>query len=191
LISSLERYPAGIGETGIDFTDKTADREKQLEIFEFHLTLARELRRPINIHVRKAWDAFIHLIKRFGKMKVPGLIHSYSGSADMIPVLEKYGLYISFSGSVTNPNSKKVVKALKAVSSNRFVIETDTPDIFPYLDGQNHEDRLVKLNEPGNLPAIAAIAARRIELDYNDFCKDAFENSLQLFEKVTNREQIL
>ena len=112
----LWTYPSGIGETGLDFTDKTCDRDLQIKVFEHHLRLAMELERPINIHIRKAWDTFIHILKKIGKLKVPGLIHSYSGSADMIPVFETYGLYLSFSGSVTNPNAKKVVTALKRVS---------------------------------------------------------------------------
>jgi TatD DNase family protein len=193
----LESHLSGVGETGIDFTDKTADRDKQIQVFEYHLGLAKDLGRPINIHVRKAWDTFIHIIKRFGKFKVPGLIHSYSGSADMIPLFERFGLYISFSGSVTNPSSKKVKKALAVVSEDRFVLETDSPDIYPYLtngdndenngknnNGKNNNDRYNKLNEPKNLPAIAKIASQEINRPYDVFCQNAYENSKQLFDPI-------
>jgi len=173
----LLSYPSGIGETGLDFTDKMADRDLQMAVFEHHLRLAMELERPINIHIRNAWDVFIHILKKMGKLKVPGLIHSYSGSADMIPMFESYGLYISFSGSVTNPKAKKVVTALKRVSKERFVLETDTPDIYPYLPGQN----ACRLNEPENLPAIAQIASRRIGMEFEEFSRHAYDNSLNLF----------
>lgn len=173
----LLAYPSGIGETGIDFTDKTWDRDVQINVFKYHLMLARELERPINIHVRKAWDTFIHLLKKMGKLKVPGIIHSYSGSADMIPLFETYGLYISFSGSITNPRAKKVVTALKTVSKEHFVLETDSPDIYPYLS----ESRVDRLNEPGNLPAIAQAASKRMGMDFNEFSHNAYKNSLNVF----------
>ncbi len=173
----LLAYPSGVGETGFDFTDKAWDRDVQIDVFRHHLMLARELERPINIHVRKAWDTFIHLLKEMGTLKVPGVIHSYSGSADMIPLFESYGLYISFSGSITNPRAKKVLTALKAVSKERFVMETDSPDIYPY----SAEPRVDRLNEPGNLPAIAQIASMRVGMEFNDFSQHAHKNSLDVF----------
>ena len=173
----LESYPSGVGETGIDFMDKTLNRDRQKDVFEYHLILAREMRRPINIHIRKAWDAFIRILKRIGKLKVPGVIHSYSGSADLIPVFEAHGLYISFSGAITQPSAKKVVNALKKVSKERIVLETDTPDIYPCLP----QPEASRLNEPKNLPAIARIASERIGAGAEEFSEQAYKNSLNLF----------
>ncbi len=173
-------YPSGIGETGLDFTNKSWDREKQVKVFEHHMTVAREFRRPINIHIRKAWDTFIHILKKFGKFDVPGIIHSYSGSADMIPVFEKFGLYLSFSGSITNPENKRAAAALEKVSKDRFVLETDTPDIYPYLENPGPS----RLNEPENLPAIAQIAARRIGMELETFSNHAYHNSLEVFGEI-------
>jgi TatD DNase family protein len=181
----LMAFPSGIGETGLDFTDKTCDQDKQIKVFEHHLTLANQLERPINIHIRKAWDTFIHILKKMGKLKVPGMIHSYSGSADMIPLFEKYGLYISFSGSVTNPGAKKVVKALNKVSKSRFVMETDTPDIYPCLPETGSTSRL---NEPANLPAIARIASNRVGMKFEKFSRHAFNNSLNLFKPILQKK---
>lgn len=176
----LLAYPSGVGETGIDFANKTVDRGEQIKVFERHLALAGKLERPITIHIRNAWDAFIHILKKNGKLKVPGLIHSYSGSADMIPFFEAHNLFISFSGSVTNPGAKKVVNALKQVSKDRFVLETDSPDIYPYLP----EKSVSRLNEPKNLPAIAQSASNRIGMEFEDFSRHAYENSLNLFHPV-------
>lgn len=178
LESFLTRHHSGIGETGLDFMDKTANQDLQIQVFAHHLKLANELERPINIHVRKAWEPFLHLMKKNGPLKTPGLIHSYSGSADMIPLLEKYNLYISFSGSVTRPSAKKVIRALKAVSQNRLILETDTPDIYPTL-GQALPGS-VPLNEPANLPAIAKIAAQRKGQVFEALTTQAYDNSLTL-----------
>jgi TatD DNase family protein len=181
----LSAYSSGIGETGLDFTDKTWDRDAQIKVFEHHLMLARQFEVPINIHIRKAWDTFIHILKKTGPLKVPGIIHSYSGSADMIPVFESYGLYISFSGSVTNPCARKVVKALNKVSKDRFVLETDTPDIYPYL----RKPEASRLNEPKNLSAIAKIASQRINMEFDEFANHAHDNSLKVFNSILQRKK--
>ncbi|MCF6248373.1 MAG: TatD family hydrolase [Desulfobacula sp.] len=191
---TLETYlttiPSGIGETGIDFTDKSANQDLQLGVFKYHLSLAKELELPINIHVRKAWDTFIHVLKKFGKFRTPGMIHSYSGSADMIPIFEKAGFYISFSGSVTNPGAKKVVSALKKVSQDRFVLETDTPDIYPYIEQSDSQGfQLNRLNEPANIPAIAQIASSRIGLDCEAFCENVYQNSKTLFLSIFEKRE--
>ena len=170
----------GIGETGLDFMDKQANRERQLKVFFFHLALAQDLERPINIHIRKAWDAFIRLLKKTGPLKTPGLVHSFSGSADMVKLLMRYNLYISFSGSVTRPGAKKVVKALKAVSRNRILLETDTPDIYPSVPDPDPHG----LNEPKNLPAIARIAAVRAGVPVPDFVHRAYANAREMFASV-------
>jgi TatD DNase family protein len=170
----------GVGETGLDFMDKNADRDRQMEVFSGHLSLARDLERPINIHIRKAWDAFIRLLKKTGPLKTPGLVHSFSGSADLAVLLERYNLYISFSGSVTRPGAKKVVNALKAVSRERYLLETDTPDIYPSIP----EPEAHGLNEPKNLPAIAQIAAARAGVPVPDFVRQAHANAREIFDPL-------
>ncbi|MFH2060107.1 MAG: TatD family hydrolase [Pseudomonadota bacterium] len=185
LESRLLSVPSGVGETGLDFTDKRADRDLQVRVFEHQLMLSMELERPINIHIRKAWGCLIDILKHRGKLKTPGLIHSYSGSPDMIPVLEKYGLYISFSGSITHPGSKKGINGLKTVSKDRFVLETDSPDIYPYLS----DKKTIALNEPVNLFAIAKIAAQRLDTDIEAFSNQAYENSLVLFDTILPKDR--
>ncbi len=180
LEASLVSSVSGVGEIGLDFVDKHADRERQLEVFEHQLTLAVDMGRPVNIHIRKAWDALVQILKRLGKLSIPGLIHSYSGSPEMIPVFEKYGLYISFSGAAIHPNSVKGINGLKKISPDRFLLETDSPDIFPILLNKVPG----RLNEPGNLPAIAGIAAQRLETDPDTFSHQAYENSLHVFDSI-------
>lgn len=172
--------PCGIGETGLDFMDRHADRERQVAVFAFHLALARDLARPVNIHIRNAWDPFVRMLKKTGPLKTPGLVHSFSGSAELVKVLARYNLFISFSGSVTRPGARKVVKALNAVSVDRVLLETDTPDIYPSVpDPDPHS-----LNEPKNLPLIAQIAAARAGVPVPEFVRRAHANALAVFSPV-------
>jgi TatD DNase family protein len=168
----------GVGEAGLDFLIKTHDRPLQEKIFTEQLILAKELKLPISIHIRKAWDSFIHIIKKTGKLPAGGLIHSYSGSADMIPLFEKYGFYISFSGSITRPNAKKVIKALEVVSKNRMLIETDSPDILPSMGLPINKSAI---NKPENLVFIADIASQIKKIPVKEYAMTTYNNGVRLF----------
>lgn len=175
----LASMPSAVGETGLDFMARGADRDLQLQVFKTHLSLARDLSLPINIHIRKAWDALVHMLKKDGPLGAGGLVHSFSGSADLARVLEKYNLHISFSGAVTRPNAKKTVLALNAVSKDRILFETDTPDIFPSFDGIKNPS--LHLNQPATLPGIVKIAAGRCQMGFEELAGYAYTNASTLF----------
>ncbi len=175
----LESSPSAVGETGLDFMARGGNRDLQLAVFKTHLGLAQDLNRPINIHIRKAWDALIHILKKNGPIQSGGLIHSFSGSAALVRVLETYNLHISFSGAVTRPNAKKVVEALNTVSLDRIVFETDTPDIYPSFNGIKNPSE--HLNTPANLHGIVKIAAQRRNMAFETLAGVGYRNALNLF----------
>jgi TatD DNase family protein len=179
----LEGMPSAVGETGLDFMDRGADRKRQLSVFNTHLSLAMDLRRPVNIHIRKAWDAFVHVLKKIGPLPAGGVVHSYSGSADLVRVLTTHNLHISFSGAATRPRAKKTLKALLAVPLDRIVFETDTPDLFP-----SQEDVKVSgprpLNEPMYVRDIVRICAARRKMPVEQLAAHGYANARQLYEPV-------
>ncbi|MBF0200860.1 MAG: TatD family hydrolase [Desulfamplus sp.] len=199
---------AGIGETGLDLLVKDIDPVLQERVFMAHMTMARERNLPVSIHVRKGWDRLMVILKKTGALPRGGLIHSYSGSADMVPMLERYGLYISFSGSVTKQGNKKVKKALASVSPDRLLIETDSPAILPEspcrLTGErtspdwNMPDEVSRTscrltgertsplylqgwNEPANITMIAASAANILGVPLSRLMEMTWQNGIRLF----------
>jgi len=183
----LEKIPAGVGETGLDFMDKGADRDLQIQVFKTHLELACDLNRPVNIHIRKAWDPMLKILKHHGPLAPGGVIHSYSGSPDLVPLLETFNLHISFSGSLTRPNARKVIRALGVVSLDRVVFETDTPDIVPQfvLDARPGAS---PLNQPANVPGIVRVAAGQRGIAFDTLARHGYENSLALLGPVLGAE---
>ena len=172
--------PSGIGEIGLDFTDPFADRSRQEAVFLSQLNLANQLGRPVSIHIRRAWDRFINILKKTAFLPHGGLIHSFSGSADMVPLFERYNLFISFSGSITNPGNKKVAKALGAVSFDRLLIETDSPDLLPKILAKGPDE----INTPDNLMVVAQAAADILNRPVQDLVDQTFENGMRLFEPI-------
>jgi TatD DNase family protein len=167
-----------VGEIGLDFGSGQPDPALQLAVFSRQLAVARDLNRPVSIHIRKAFDPFIHLLKQQGPLPARGLIHSYSGSADMVPLFEKYNLYLSFSGAVTRPGAKKGIQALKATSPNRVLVETDSPDIAPWLSRGERPD----LNQPCYLPVIVQIASQRAGIPFKTLATRVWDNACTLFD---------
>ncbi len=178
----LGRIPSGVGEIGLDFTTDAPDRQLQEAVFITQLTMAQALRLPVSIHIRKAWDSFIRILKQVGPLAGGGLIHSFSGSGDMVPLFERHNLYISFSGAVTNPHNKKAGKALKAVSPDRLLMETDSPDLLPRLPVPAKD----KINTPANLLVIAEASANILKIPTKSLVQQTFDNGTRLFNQLIN-----
>jgi TatD DNase family protein len=170
----LESVPhAGVGEIGLDRAVQS-DLTLQEDVFVQQLRLARDLKRPVSIHCRRAFGRMIELLEKEGGVQ-SGLIHSYSGSVDLLPVFERLGLYVSFSGTITHTNSKRARQAIAAVSKDRLLIETDSPDLPP--EGTTAG----MVNEPANLPFVLEAAARLIGLSAQETAKLTFDNARRLF----------
>lgn len=153
LKSYLLSVPSGVGEIGLDRQVEPPNEADQESVFIAQLRLARELKRPVTIHCRQAWSRLLEILNQEGGLPFGGALHTYSGSAELVPQFEELGLYISFSGAITRSGSKRAQRALAAVAAERLLIETDSPDILP---GGAAGD----INEPANLVIVArAVAA--------------------------------
>lgn len=150
-----------VGECGLD--GPTAAKspwgamERQLRLLEAQLALARELALPVMLHVFRAHGEAVRLLERVGPLPAGGVLHSYSGSAELVARYRKLGLSFSFTGPVTYPASVRVHAAARAVPAEALLLETDAPDQPP-------ESHRGERNEPCLLPEVlAALASLRGE----------------------------
>lgn len=174
LRQKLENHAAAVGEIGLDRMIPNRNDEDQEQVFITQLDIARDLGRPVNIHCRSAWGRMLEILKFRGGLPHGGIVHSWSGSADMVREFERLGASISFSGSVTRPDNKKVRKAVCAVSRDRLVLETDSPDILPTgVEAQ--------LNEPAFVKNVLVAVAHLRNEDVADVAAYTYENSLRVF----------
>ena len=174
LAGKLEASGAAVGEIGLDRMVRPRNDDDQEQVFIKHLEIARDLKLPVNLHCRSAWGRMMEILKSMGGLPYGGVIHSWSGSAEMVREFEKLGCFISFSGSVTRPDNKKVQKAVQAVSRDRLVLETDSPDILPTgIDAD--------LNEPAFVRSVLESVAHLRGEKREDVAAYTFENALRLF----------
>ncbi len=118
-----------IGEIGLDYHYDFSPRDVQRDVFARQLELARELELPVAIHMREATQDTLAILKEHGISH--GVMHCFSGSAETAEICVDMGLYLSFTGSVTFKNARKVVEAAAVVPLDRLMAETDCPYLSP------------------------------------------------------------
>lgn len=121
----LRAHPAGVGECGLDFTRKEADRTGQEAVLRVQLRLAHRLRRPIAIHVVKAWGSLLEVLREEGVPPAGALIHAYSGSPETARELQAMGVFLSFSGALLKPEQAGLREAMRSIAPSHLLLETD------------------------------------------------------------------
>ena len=118
-----------IGEIGLDYYwEENAPREVQLEWCRKQIELAQELNLPIIFHDREAHEDTLHLLQEY---KPRGVVHCFSGSAEMARQITNLGMYIGLGGATTFKNARKPVEVAAAVPADRLLLETDAPYMAP------------------------------------------------------------
>ncbi len=130
LIKNPENKCRALGEIGLDYHCEGHDRELQKEYFEAQMRLAERLSMPVIIHDRDAHGDTMEIIRKYPN--VIGVMHSYSGSPEMAEELIRCGYYISFSGTLTFKNARKLPETAEKIPRERTLIETDAPYLAPH-----------------------------------------------------------
>lgn len=148
-ISRLKELAQGkktvaIGETGLDFHDGSSSHLAQKRLFAQQLQIARELKLPVIIHSRDAFDETLDVLEQSGE-GIKAVFHCFSGSAQDAAVVLERGFYISFTGVITFKNAEPNRSAARIVPLERLMIETDCPYLSP------EPKRNQKINEPAFL----------------------------------------
>ncbi len=128
------RHPrvVAIGECGLDYYYDKSDRASQRTRFAAHILAARTSGLPLIIHSRDAEpDTAEMLADAVAAGGVTGVLHCFTGSADLAAKALDIGFYISLSGIVTFKNAKDLQEVAKTIPQDRLLVETDSPFLAP------------------------------------------------------------
>jgi len=150
-LASDERVLA-IGEIGLDYHYDHSPRDKQRSVFRELLTAAVQVGRPVVIHSREAEADTLAILEEVGGGGLRGVLHSFTGSMEMMRRAVEIGLHIGISGIVTFPNAGALREVVKKVPVARLLIETDAP----YLAPRSHRGRR---NEPAWVAEVCEVVA--------------------------------
>src|SRR5689334_10634139 len=153
-LRELQRDPsvAALGEMGLDYFHKFADRTTQVRFFEAQLALAQELNRPVVIHSRESIDDSLAMMKNFPG--VPAVFHCFTGSSVEAKRIIEAGYLLGFTGAVTFKKNDDLREAARLAPRDRVIVETDAPYLTP------EPMRKVKTNEPSFVMHVATTIAQ-------------------------------
>ena len=172
--------PIAIGEIGMDTyrddlkTDAAVKKQQQFFIQQLDLAVQHEL--PVLLHIRKAHAQCLKILKEhaYDAHQLGGIAHSFSGGEQEAKAFVKLGFRLGVTGQVTNPNAKKLRRALQAAVAEYgigcLVIETDCPDMLPHVCHTMQEQQVSLSPQLG--------------YNYRAFYKMSLSKSVNLFDSI-------
>jgi len=173
-----------IGEIGLDYyylpktkIKRSLFKEKQKELFNKELYLAKKLNLPVILHCRLAHDDLLSILK---KAKIRGVIHSFVGTRSQLKEYLNLGFYVGFNGIIF----KKIERIdfedlIRYTPLERILLETDSPYLAPPSFPE-------KLNTPLSLPEIAKKISTIKNISFEKISEITTQNAIKCFK--INRE---
>lgn len=124
-----EGSAVAVGEIGLDGYVVDGDLPRQRSYFVAQLKLARRFDLPVVLHIRRAQDEILGLLRRHPV--AGGIAHAFNGSHQQAEAFIRLGFRLGFGGAMTYPGSKRIRELAATLPLTSIVLETDAPDIAP------------------------------------------------------------
>lgn len=147
LDTAIQQYqPIAVGEIGLDYFLPGHNKQRQLALFSGQLKLAAKHQLPVILHVRKAHDEVLKLLR-----KIPlkgGIVHAFSGSMQQAQQYRGLGFLVGIGGGLTYPRAQRLQGLFSELPLSQIALETDAPDM-PFCGHQGER------NSPEYIPLVA------------------------------------
>src|SRR5688500_14472228 len=143
-----------VGEIGLDYFRNLSPPDVQREAFQRQLELAAARGLPVVVHDRDAHDDVTDALLAWSgpaEARARGVMHAFSGGAQMARELTAAGFLISFALPVAFRSALGPREAATDLPDGTFLVETDAPYLGPEREGRN---------EPTTALRVAAELAR-------------------------------
>lgn len=172
-----------LGEIGLDYHYDNSPRDMQRKVFKQQLRLARKLNLPVVIHTREAEEDTMAVLEAelsgYSRVGGCGVMHCFSGSAEMAERALRLNLMISFAGNLTFRKAEELREVARSLPLERLLIETDAP----YLAPVPHRG---KRNEPAHVQHVATMLAVLHEATLETIALKTTENFYNLYHIARN-----
>jgi TatD DNase family protein len=182
-LEELARHPrvALVGEIGLDFYRNLSPRDQQMRVLRRQLLTAGRVGKPVAVHARDAHEEMMPLLSDWsGEMggRLPdgrplGVMHYFSGDAELAARYTALGFEISVHTSVTHPKSALLAGVARETPIEHLVIETDSP----YGAPQRYRGYR---NEPAYVAEAAARIAELKGMDADAVAEATTRNAMRL-----------
>jgi TatD DNase family protein len=173
---NLARQPkvAALGEIGLDFYRNLSEPAVQEAVFRKFLALHRETGLAVILHIREAHADTFRIVEEELKPPVRGVLHCFSGDAEVLTRALSLGFWISFAGNVTYKKNSALRELAAKVPEDKILIETDAPFLSP-------EGLRGKRNEPAYLAETARCIAAESKISVEELAGRVTRNAAKLF----------
>jgi TatD DNase family protein len=178
-----------IGEIGIDYywVKESDKRAFQREVLGRQLQFAKEINKPVIIHMREENDAWFgeasqDLLKilrewqsnlRGALAEKPGVLHSFNGNLETAQKALALNFYLGITGPVTYKNADQKREIIRQLPLDKILIETDSPFLAPVpFRGKRNEpayvghiaDKIAEIHSksPAEIASITTANAARL-----------------------------
>ncbi|MBL8101017.1 MAG: TatD family hydrolase [Anaerolineales bacterium] len=190
-VKELASHPkvVAVGEIGIDYywVKENEKRAIQRDILKQQLDFAKEINKPVIIHMREENDAWLgeasvdllRILEDWQKTlqgtlaEKPGVLHSFNGNLETAQKALAINFYLGVTGPVTYKNADEKREITRQFPLDRILIETDSPFLAPVpVRGKRNEpafvhhiaDKIAEIHSksPAEIAAITTANAARL-----------------------------
>ncbi|WP_295417743.1 TatD family hydrolase [Sulfurovum sp.] len=182
--SYLEKFAmhpkcVAIGECGLDYyrlpetlEEIEAEKKLQKEVFVDQILWAKELKKPLIVHIRESSADCLELLEKYAGEE-GGVLHCYNADESLLK-LAKRNFYYGIGGVLTFKNARKLINVYPKIPLERLLIETDAP----YLTPHPHRG---ERNEPAYTTLVADKMGELSSLSRDEISRITTENAQRLF----------
>lgn len=183
----LSNEIVAIGETGLDYSIQPPELKKlyQKMWFFYQIRLASELRLPLILHFREAYEDGLRLLSRHRDMLHGGVAHCFN--QDYLTALQfiNLGFAIGIGSKLLSDNEEglRLQETVRRIPLESIIVETDAPYLRPALvienctPTQNKKARTTSLILPDVIDKIAELCCENRDLVEETI----YRNTLRVF----------
>jgi len=135
-----------MGEIGLDLYRDDPQFDRQEQILDAQLKLAKRYDLPVILHSRRTHDKLAMHLKRHNLPKT-GVVHGFAGSLQQAQRFIDLGYCLGVGGTITYPRASKTRDVIAQLPLSSLLLETDAPDMpLNGFQGQpNRPERVAKV----------------------------------------------
>ncbi len=163
----------GIGEVGLDYHYDESSKEKQKELFEKQIVLAKKYNKAVVVHSRDAILDTYELMMKYPDVKY--ILHCYGSSIEMARRFLSLNIKFGIGGVVTFKNGEKLKEVVREIPLSYLLLETDSPYLTP-------EPFRGKKNEPSYTEIVASKIAEIKKISKEKVIEETAQNAISQFD---------
>ena len=180
-IVAMASHPktVALGETGLDRYWDFCPIDLQRDYFDRHIRLSQETGLPFVVHMRDCEQDIVEMLTDASQRgPLRGVMHSFTGDAQLAQTCLDLGMYISFAGMVTFKKNDALREVAAGIPLDRILVETDCPYLSP------DPLRSKRPNQPAYMIHTAQCIADARQMALAELAQKTIENTYRLFNRM-------